>query len=590
MPPIRTESPLSRFLVWPLLLGPIVLLALLFARYVVNMPYQDDFDALTGPVAALSRGPGFWKSLHILYVQDDERRIIFDRLMAYVVYRVNGTFDHRLLIAFGCLSLPGLWVLFARTLRKMHYGWWAVLPVTLVLFQPRYYETVLWSMLPTQHFAVYFFALWTFYLLAKPQRWAFGAAIFTVLIAICADSNGSFAWAIGIVIVGYQQRYRRLLVWMAALLPVIFLYYYQLEIPAYRPKLSDNLLKLPGVVVHEFFSFLGIPADPGPRFPLPVRIGVTAAVGVPLFLAAAWWLLGLLSRYPLRRWPHWLHRPAATYRRYPEPVAFLTGAALLLLLTMLAYATARAGDGIAPIFVSRYKLIACLVVLVAYGLTLATVPNRWRNRAVGLFTGIGLLFFTSGYFQYFEGLVNFRRALLVDAYSWQHTRTLPSSPIYLSFRDAVDAFVLDALAARTYRFPEGIYTGLRDLARRDTTTRQTLAVQFSPDSVYLHVRDETFARGPGRDDGAYTVLHGDSLTYLFPTVQHRYGLRLALTHFRYFANGYDTAPILLLSLRPGTYRVGTLVVTGNHRRVEYSRWTLDKKATGVRLVSRPVVP
>lgn len=580
----RNESLLSRILVWPLLLAPLVLLAVLFAKYVVNIPYQDDFDALTGPVAELSKGPGFWKSLYILYVQDDERRIIFDRLMAYVVYRVNGIFDHRLLIAFGCLSLPGLWLLFGRSIRKMGYGWWAVLPVSLILFQPRYYETVLWSMLPTQHFAVYFFALWTFYLLSKPQRWAFTAAIFTEMIAICSDSNGSFAWVIGMAILLYQQRYRHLVVWIVAMLPVIFMYYYKLEIPAYRPKLSDNLLKLPGVVIHEFFAFAGIPADPGPKFALNQRILVTTVVGVPLVVGAAWWLLGLLSRYPVLRWPVWLQRPSATFRRFPEPVGFLTGALLLLLLTMLAYATARAGDGIGPIFVSRYKLIACLVVLVTYGLALAAVPNRWRNRVVGAFTGLGLLFFASGYFQYFEGLVNFRRALLIDAYSWQYTRTLPSSPIYLSFRQQVDAFVLDALEAGTYRFPEGIYTDLRELAGRDTTVRQDLYAKILPGGKYLSVRDERFARGPGIDDGAYTVLHGDSLTYLFPTLQNRYGIRLAVTHFRYFTNGYESTPILLQSLQPGTYRVGTLIVEGDRRRVEYSRWKLEKTPTDVRLL------
>ncbi|WP_234736573.1 hypothetical protein [Tellurirhabdus bombi] len=570
-------------LIWPILLAPILLFAWWTVRYAVNMPYQDDFDAIMGPVAELSKGPGFWKSLHILYVQDDERRIIVARLIAYLIYLVNGIHDHRIQIFVGCLALPGLWLLFAKTIRRLGMAWWAVVPVSLILFQPRYYEAVLWSMLPTQHLSVYFLIFCTLYLVAKPQRWAFIAAIITGIIAIGTDSNGSFAWAIGILILLYQQRYRALIIWVVSILPFLGLYYYRLEIPAYRPKLTDNLIQLPGVVIQEFFAFLGMPADPGFKFSLKLRLLVTTVVGVPLFLGAAYWLLGLLSQYKIIRWPMALLIPAERVRRFPQPVLFLTGGALILLLTMLAYATARAGDGIEDIYISRYKLISSLTLLVLYGLVLAGVPQRLRRYVAGVFVGIGLLFFTSGYFQYFEHMVNFRRTLLVDAYSWQYTRTLPSSPIYLSFREAVDKFVLMALEAKTYRFPEGIYTGLAALAKQDTAARQSLIAQISPDSNYLTILDERFERGSGLDDGAYTVLHSDSLTYLFPTLQNRNGIRLFLTQGRYFAPGYESTPILLKSLRPGTYRVGTLVVREPQREVIYSNWKLRVSTKNVQL-------
>jgi len=552
------------------LLAPMLLFAYLIARYAVNVPYQDAFDGLVGPVAALSKNPGLAEGWRILYEQDDERRVIFNRLLAYGVYLVNGEHDHRLQIYVGCLTLLGFWLLFYRTIRRLGLPLWTVIPVSLFLFQPQYYEGVFWSMLPGQYFAVFFFAFWTIYLVARPERWALGAALVTAVLAICSDSNGSFAWVTGILILLYQRRYRHLLVWVLAIIPVLFLYYYQLKIPAYRPKISDNLLQLPEIVITDFFAFQGIFADPGPGFGLTVRVALPAAVGVLVFVAIGYWLLSLLTQYPVWNWPTWLTTARERYRQHPHPVLFLTGGAVVLLITMLAFSVARAGDGIEDLFFNRYKLIAALVLLLLYGLVLVGTPEAGRRTVAVAFLGFSLVFWGTAYFQYWSEAVNFRRALLIDAYSWQHTRTLPSSPIYLSFRKPVDDFVLEALRTRTYRFPEGFYSGIGELARQDTTARLRLATELSDKVEYLTVRDSAFVRGPGRDDGAYIVLHSDRMTYLFYTVQQRNGVRPFLRTGNYYRPGYVSTPILLHSLRPDTYRIGVLTVAGEDRSVQYS--------------------
>lgn len=573
----------NRWFTGLLLFLPALVFAWLMARYAVNVPYQDAYDGLVGPVAALSEKPGFWESLQILYVQDDERRVIFNRLLAYFVYLLRGEHDHRLQIYLGCLTLAGFWLLFFFTLRRLRTPLWMAVPISLILFQPQYYEGVFWSMLPGQYFAVFFFSFWTVYLVSIPRRWALAGAVITALLAIASDSNGSFSWVVGLLILVYQQRFRTLAVWVLAVLPALFLYYYKLEIPAYRPKISDNLLQLPDVVITDFLAFQGIFADPGPAFPLRWRIALTVLVGLPMLAGIVYWLLGLLSRFPVWNWPQWLKMPAERYRQMPHPVLFLTGAAVVLLITMLAFSVARAGDGVEDLFISRYKLIAALVLLLLYGLLLTAFSGEKQQRIALTFVGIGLIFNLYNYFTYTSELINFRRTLLIDAYSWPNTRTLPSSPIYLTMKDNVDGYILSGLRTKTYRFPSAFYDNLKSMARRDTAATLSVQAQLLDNQQYLMVSDTTFRRGPGIDDGAYIVLHSDSLDYLFHTVQSRSSLSRFVRSGRYFQPGYQSPPILIRSLQPGEYRIGALVVRENERMVQYSSWRLRKDASGISL-------
>lgn len=561
---------------WPLLLlaVPAVLFYAFYWRYAVNVPFQDDYDALFLSLAQLLDAQSVGAYLNALTEQDDEHRIGLVRLVTRLVYAVRGEVDVRWVGFIGLLSLLGLLGVFGQSLRRQSLGLMALAPVSFLLFQIQPYEGIFWGMIPAQNFAVLFLALLTLFCAVRGTPGFFAWACVLGLVATFTNSNGMVVFVPGLLALLYQRRWGNALIWALVGGACAFLYLHDLVIPEFRPKLSDNLRDHPGTAALNFFSFLGQFFDPGPDFSLKKRLAVVVPAGAVL----VGWSLYLLV--PLA-WARLAGRPPAEQHRrlVNRSGLFYLAALLYVLLTALVFAVGRAANGPEAPLASRYRLNVAVLLALVYLTGLLFFNPPWRRRWQTGFFLFSVLAWAGFYLRHWTDVSTLRREKLLDAFAWRHTRTLPTSPIYLTpaIHHNLDSLFVSAQQRGFYRFPKTFYSDLEPslLAPLPPTPPPApLADMLTQTGDYLMAENRAFEAGSGRDDGAYLMLKSHRETHLFPTYPIRNGLLQVVTTGRLRAPGFTSFRVLKPSLSPGTYRVGWLVVRGRQKRFGYTAQTI----------------
>ena len=568
-----------------LALVPILAFYAFYWRYTVNVPFQDDFDAIFGSLLHLldARSPGEY--LHRLTEQDDEHRIGFVRVVTRLLYAAQGEVDLRYLSLVGNLMLLGFLSLFWRSLRALAYPVVYLLPVVFFLFQIQYHEGIFWAMIPCQNFAVLLFAFSVQYALSRGTGWGFAAACGLGFLATFTNSNGMMAFIPGLLILAWQRRWSYLLVWTGLMAFVVWLYLHDLVIPAFRPKLGDNLREYPGTVVLNFFTFIGQFIDPGAAFPLRLRLLLAGGLGIGL----AVWFGGLLAALGFAlatrlsgRWTSRLTRLGSTSG------LFWLGSAAFIFITAAVFAVGRAANGQDAPLTSRYKLNVALLMCLLYLTGLILTKTR-RSVWFGVMLAFSVLAWGESYLHHTDTVANHRKEKLLDLFAWRNTRTLPTSPIYLTpvIHAELDTLFVTAIRRGLYRFPNAFYTSLEAALKAPleaNVSPASLTASLEDSGDYVQARQDTFVAGSGLDDGAYLILKSESPassapeTHLFNThLRLQRPLRVLRTG-RLYAPGFVSVPVLKASLGPGTYRVGWLVVSGTEKTVGYTseRILIDK--------------
>jgi hypothetical protein len=576
--------PLLRTALLVLAAVPVVVFYAYFWRYAVNVPFQDDYDGVLGSLMNLldARSVGAW--LRALAAQDDEYRVAFVRLVTLGLYGLSGEVDFRVLGLLGNGLLLGFLVLFYRTTRQLGLPPAYFAPVPFLLLNQTFHEGTFWGWIPCQYFAVLFWAFLTLYLVSRNRVGSFVWAVGLALVTTFTNGNGLLVFGPGLLLLLYARRWRWLGIWLGTLLLAALLYFVGWELPAYRPKLADNLRAWP-TMVSGFFAFLGAEADWFPAAPLPRRAVLPVGAGL---LVAGWmaaWLVVFLrgTWFRLKKAPV---GPAATGNLEtllavrPQAYLFVLGGFLFIGLTAALLVVGRASLGLETVLISRYKLNAALVACLTYLSVTAALTGRARRVAALAAGAVAVGVWGWSYLRFTPDVADFRKEKLLDTFAWRHTRTLPTSPIYLTpvIHRSLDSLFVAAQRRGLYRFPNAFFSDLEPALLAPLPAHppaSPLPDTLRPVGEFLVAENATFRAGPGLDDGAYLLLKSDRETllretHLFNTRPRRNGPRPLLRTGRVYAPGFTSFAVLKASLAPGAYRVGWLVVEGSRRRFGFT--------------------
>jgi hypothetical protein len=531
---------------------PILIFFIVFFQFVSNIPFQDDYDGLLEPVTKFVQLPHFsWSEyFKVLWTQDDERRIVIDRIVATLVYKLNGHLDLRIQMFIGLLSLVCIFFLFYTIIREAKLPLSLLICCSLLLFTIQYYEAIFWGIIPCQQIIIYFFAfLATYFLFPARLNYLLLACLFAVC-ATLSDVNGTFMLPVGIVLLLVQHRWKDALIWTVIVGGVVLLYYHNLTIPPFRPKLSDNI-QHPGLVLKNLLVFSGLAFDANTALPPLIRIGLIMGVGL---------LLGAVVLY----YGFWFVKPAFSRSvvRYSRWEITLWGCILHLSVTMTAFAVGRALDGTDAVLISRYKYIGfiwLIFIILLMSSRLNIKQNKLFSKAWLVVSSVLFLF---SYFQYIAPLDYYYKERNTDIYGWQYNRSIPSTPIYLTMRPVVDTVTVRAIRTGVYQLPEHYYfegqpTQVAEKFPLSVTQVGGHTIAFTNDS---------FTRKSGKQDGAYIVLKSETQQHIIPTKQSRYSLKSFLVSLgeNYYANGF-TANMAAGYLTDPIYTVSVLVIDGDKK-------------------------
>jgi hypothetical protein len=390
---------------------PAVFFFTFLLRKSLNVPFLDDYDALLdclNHLAVLKTASS--KALYLLTLQHNEYKLIFGEAVAWLQFSLWGHVDFRILCALGngfiFLLAILLWKMFLPGRRDLATRLALFIPVSWLLFQLEYYETLNWAMAGLQNLPVLFFSFGAIYFLVRGERWAFCGALVLVILAVSASGNGLAVLPIGVLTLARPLRYLRMAGWLVVSAVCVAAYAY-----CYNPMLSQNsehrsvfaaLIRLNPAYV---LLFMGGAA------------GLLPSIGFSLLLGI---LLCAFFIYVARR----------GYLRKNRAVSYCV---LFLLLTSIGVAGIRSNFGVAQSIPSRYTIHSVLLLIFAWFAMVEQFVQHSRAPILGNRIFIGALIF-AGLFSLLADavgavqIVRRDRALVQAMTEFQHP-TFPNVPI-----------------------------------------------------------------------------------------------------------------------------------------------------------------
>ncbi|WP_077133977.1 hypothetical protein [Spirosoma montaniterrae] len=539
-----------------LVLLPVLVFFGVWQYYAVNVPKWDD-HALRGFLHNLSLESTFSGKIYQFFQQHNEHRIVFDRVVTYLDYRVFGTLSYTHLMLVGNLSLVGLLILFGQMLRRSGSAlWdqslWYAAPVAFLLFNLSHWENMFWGMAALQNFTVVLWVLWSLYLLAYTNR--LYAAILLATLATLTSGNGLTVWPIGLVLLLHQHFFpktsprpvprKSLWLWLLGGVVVMGLYFVGYQKPDGNPPARGPVTDF----LKGFLAFTGSVAEA-----IPFR----SAFQNSLLLGAVMTLLtvGLLVLIALKQ----LRRERLTAADY-----FFAGSSAFLLGTAIVVAWSRVGFGLDLLITSRYKLYSCTLLALLYAYVCLNV-----NRSVRPFVGLaGLLGGAAlawlSYLSFLDETIGLRHWLLTNQqFNWTYTTNRPVArvdSVTARYTKPAPAFY-DTLLPTIFG-PAWIGPARPGLAWTGPAETTKSIVTITKTATGFQIDNESAEPLSLRDKATFIVARSAQRTHLFPVRQQQHTAWQARFWPGWlFKNGFRTT-IFATDLDAGTYQLLLLTVSG----------------------------
>lgn len=535
------------FLAWT---TPVALFFAVWGVTTVNIPYQDDIDAILESTSAIAEGTGslreFWSALS---KQDDERRIVVVRLVACVMYWATGSIDFRLIALVGiCSYLVFLKLVFAWFRSEPDLPWVLLLPVPYLLFFNFNYVALYQAMVPLQHIAVYVWGFAAIWLVARNTRAGLICGSIFGILSIYSDVTGIFIGPVVAVMLLICRRWLAAIFWILLFGFITVSYFNGLVIPDFRPTFTQNLAAWPDILLI-VVAMPGMIADVFLDGSQTSRLICAAGAGV-ISLS----LVGVSAFRFGRKLVH--ERVAITPNQW-----WLAGCILFLMITFLAFAFGRAANGANSILLSRYKHMFTFWAIFNY-LLMLQLPlfQRMARRYVLILQAAALIYFGGSYFQTWGDMIYLRKTIQTDAYGWTKNREFPSAPIYIDVKKTVDSIFENALRNNIYQFPNLPFECLKQAKVRGTSEIVVRSADF------IVVGTEAPDIRCSSDDGIYLIIHSGDEMHILPMRLRRNTFLCFLRTGRYYAGYCESMAMLSQYLSKNKkYKLTLGVISGSNR-------------------------
>ena len=327
------------------ILLPILVFYGILARYIINLPFNDDYPGVLAFLEHYAQLPGRMAKIgYILSAQHNEYKTMFANFVIAVQYTFTGHPNFVLLSWLGNLFLiPLLWLLwkhFMRAEQDRSRRLLFFLPVPFLLFQLQYAETLNWSMPGLQNIPVLVFALACVASLTAQERWSTAGASLFLVLTIAASGNGFLLIPIGAYILIDRRRWAALVAWVAVSLASAAVYFHHYDFHSSQQEKNGSVLhSISHLNPIYTLSFMGSATGSFRHLPY-----ISILLGLALVIA--------IGRMVWRRYDR--VNPTVFYY-----VAFL-------LLTAIAVSGIRSKLGLAFSTSNRYRIYSDLLLVCCY--------------------------------------------------------------------------------------------------------------------------------------------------------------------------------------------------------------------------------
>jgi hypothetical protein len=363
MPGIRLAT---KVVIVGILILPFALFFFNVIRFAVDIPVQDDYGIFVGFILGWLKAGGLIERLGLIFVQQNEHRVAFARLVTLAEYSLTGKVNFSVLTVFGTIGWGLSVALLCYVLAKKYsLSIVEVLPIPYILFMFTQFNNMFMATTAITFYSSILFSLLLFLSLVKKKTIL---ACLLFIIALFTNGNGVLLFPVGVLYLLLERRWREAGTYGASCLVFTLLFFLNYQRPeglsfAAALRNLETLVSFP-------FAFLGniVPS-----------VDIALILGTVVVLALVYFVI-------FRTREHFL---------------FLT--AIWLLGTAALVALTRNSLGLEEAVSSRYAQYSLLAVILVYAwLLIAVRANRSKafspSRVTALaFVVSAALFFGSVY-------------------------------------------------------------------------------------------------------------------------------------------------------------------------------------------------
>jgi hypothetical protein len=324
--------------------------AILFQK-IINVPLPDDYEALLDFLNQMTELKSVSaRASYFLASQYNEYKLFFGHGVAWLQLALYGHIDITILCALGngfvLLLAVLLWKMFLPNHKNLAHRMAFFIPVSWLLFQLQYWETLNFATASLANLPVLLFSLGAIYLLVRPARGPFFGSLVCLVLAVASSGNGFLVIPIGGLILVLAHRYVRLVYWLVISAGCVVAYAYRYNVMSSQSRLNHSVLSTvirprPLYVI----AFIGNAA----AFPTGGRY-LTLDISLSIFL-------GLLLC---------VFFVASVRRGYVRRNPLVSYCILFLFLTAVGVAGLRSDFGLAQSLGSRYGIYSTLFLIFAW--------------------------------------------------------------------------------------------------------------------------------------------------------------------------------------------------------------------------------
>jgi hypothetical protein len=250
----KISNNIPRYSSYALIGLPIIFFFYIIFSYTDNVPFKDDYSLLES-IYNMEFATSFSEWNKAFFKQVNQHRFGFERSIMWLIYKLLGTENIKVQIIIGNSFLLGILYLLLKIFKNFNLSIIYFTPLPLLIFNLTYFENATWGIAAIQNTPIIFFAFLTVHFLSLNHKNSFYLAILFATITLFTSGNGLAIWFVGILLLGIQNRWKKLGLWvfvMICLFTFYFLYDYEII-----PSEKANLLKHPFLNLQYILAFWG---------------------------------------------------------------------------------------------------------------------------------------------------------------------------------------------------------------------------------------------------------------------------------------------------------------------------------------------
>ncbi len=326
---------------------PALLFFGILSEYLCNLPLFDDYRALLNYLNAEVQTQGVSGKLsYFLASQHNEYKLFFEHAVVWLNIGLAGHLDFRFLCMLGnCFVLVlavQLWKMFLPDQHGLNRRLIYFIPVSWLLFQLEYVETVDWAMGSLQNLPVIVFSFGSIILLSRPGLRSFLGSMACLALAVGSSGNGFVVIPVGLLMLVRSHRYRRIIPWMLVSAGTLAAYAYRYNFMSSQSPHSQSIFStLMHIRFDYILAFLGSAAG-HPEHAGPFVRSLIVGLLLCAFYVVVWW--------------------QGYFRKRPV----VAHCVLFLFITGVGVAGIRSDLGLMQSLSSRYAIYSDLLLIFAW--------------------------------------------------------------------------------------------------------------------------------------------------------------------------------------------------------------------------------